>query len=379
MINIQGSDSIDEPPCAPSRDEASRTPACGTRTFGLRIRTPGSHGRTAGSSMRCRRRSRIRTLQEIAIPGFPNLNQPQGMQGASGTVAELHARPGDDDHAQLLQTGLRPRTRGHHPCRTGRHRTGTARCPGGRTDRRAEVPRSPRRHRGERLPHPHERLRRSRSLPRRDPGGRAGAREKLVDQRGRHRVHLRAQKRHHASTTARRSTRQAVEFNFDRMLDENHPYHDTGPFPYRSPSSPPSRTRRRSTTTRSRFTLNAPYAPFLSNLAYPTGLIVSPDAVKKHGADFGRNPIRAPARSCSASGRRTPRSSSPATRATGKARRRWRRWSSSPSPTPTREWRRCSGTGRHRRHGGDPAGLGLHVRRHAASCSTSRPARTCGS
>jgi peptide/nickel transport system substrate-binding protein len=38
------------------------------------------------------------------------------------------------------------------------------------------------------------------------------------------------------------------------------------------------------------FTLNAPYAPFLSNLAYPTGLIVSPAAVMEHGADFGRNP-----------------------------------------------------------------------------------------
>ena len=24
---------------------------------------------------------------------------------------------------------------------------------------------------------------------------------------------------------------QAVKFNFDRMLDENHPFHDTGPFP----------------------------------------------------------------------------------------------------------------------------------------------------
>jgi hypothetical protein len=22
-----------------------------------------------------------------------------------------------------------------------------------------------------------------------------------------------------------------VKFNFDRMLDENHPFHDTGPFP----------------------------------------------------------------------------------------------------------------------------------------------------
>jgi peptide/nickel transport system substrate-binding protein len=24
---------------------------------------------------------------------------------------------------------------------------------------------------------------------------------------------------------------EAVKFNFDRMLNENHPYHDTGPFP----------------------------------------------------------------------------------------------------------------------------------------------------
>jgi len=40
-----------------------------------------------------------------------------------------------------------------------------------------------------------------------------------------------------------------------------------------------------------RFTLNAPYAPFLSNLAYPTGLIVSPAAVAANAKDFGRNPV----------------------------------------------------------------------------------------
>ena len=39
-----------------------------------------------------------------------------------------------------------------------------------------------------------------------------------------------------------------------------------------------------------RFHLNEPYAPFLSNLAYPTGLIVSPTAVETHGADYARNP-----------------------------------------------------------------------------------------
>ena len=38
------------------------------------------------------------------------------------------------------------------------------------------------------------------------------------------------------------------------------------------------------------FDLKEPYAPLLSNLAYPTGLIVSPEAIKKYGKDFGRHP-----------------------------------------------------------------------------------------
>jgi peptide/nickel transport system substrate-binding protein len=82
---------------------------------------------------------------------------------------------------------------------------------------------------------------------------------------------------------------EAVKFNFDRMLKEDHPFHDTGPFPLSfffgtvdSVEAPDAQTVI--------FKLKEPYAPFLSNLAYPTGLIVSPDAVKKHGKDFGRNP-----------------------------------------------------------------------------------------
>jgi peptide/nickel transport system substrate-binding protein len=84
-------------------------------------------------------------------------------------------------------------------------------------------------------------------------------------------------------------TAEAVKFNFDRMLDENHPFHDTGPFPLsfffsaiESVEAPDAKTVI--------FKLDAPYAPFLSNLAYPTGLIVSPEGVKEHGADFGRSP-----------------------------------------------------------------------------------------
>jgi len=84
-------------------------------------------------------------------------------------------------------------------------------------------------------------------------------------------------------------TAEAVKFNFDRMLNEDHPYHGTGPFPLsfffsaiEGVEAPDAKTVV--------FTLSEPYAPFLSNLAYPTGLIVSPEAVKQHEADFGRNP-----------------------------------------------------------------------------------------
>ena len=84
---------------------------------------------------------------------------------------------------------------------------------------------------------------------------------------------------------------EAVEFNFDRMLDESHPYHDTGPFPLSFFFSAIQDVEVVDEDT-VKFTLDAPYAPFLSNLAYPTGLIVSPEAVKNHGADFGRNPCR---------------------------------------------------------------------------------------
>lgn len=82
---------------------------------------------------------------------------------------------------------------------------------------------------------------------------------------------------------------EAVKFNFDRMLKEDHPFHDTGPFPLAFFFSAVESVEAVDPTT-VKFTLNAPYAPFLSNLAYPTGLIVSPTAVEQNGAEFGRNP-----------------------------------------------------------------------------------------
>ncbi|MBM1219517.1 ABC transporter substrate-binding protein [Ponticoccus sp. SC2-23] len=82
---------------------------------------------------------------------------------------------------------------------------------------------------------------------------------------------------------------EAVVFNFERMLNEDHPYYETGPFPLAFFFSSVQTVEALDELT-VKFTLNEPYAPFLSNLAYPTGLIVSPAAVMEHGADFGRNP-----------------------------------------------------------------------------------------
>lgn len=82
---------------------------------------------------------------------------------------------------------------------------------------------------------------------------------------------------------------EAVKFNFDRMLKEDHPYHDTGPFPLAFFFSAVEEVNVIDDLT-VEFKLNEPYAPFLSNLAYPTGLLVSPTAVEEHGKDFGRHP-----------------------------------------------------------------------------------------
>jgi len=80
---------------------------------------------------------------------------------------------------------------------------------------------------------------------------------------------------------------EAVKFNFDRMLRKDHPFHDTGPFPlaffFQSV---------RAVTVVDPFTvelsLSEPFAPLLSNLAYPIGFVVSPALVRRFGRDFGR-------------------------------------------------------------------------------------------
>ncbi len=81
----------------------------------------------------------------------------------------------------------------------------------------------------------------------------------------------------------------AVRFNFQRMLDPEHPFHDTGPFPLAFFFEQVARVVVEDALT-VRFELRRPFAPFLSNLAYPTALMVSPAAVRRWGKDYGRHP-----------------------------------------------------------------------------------------
>ncbi|WP_313618567.1 ABC transporter substrate-binding protein [Agrobacterium sp.] len=83
---------------------------------------------------------------------------------------------------------------------------------------------------------------------------------------------------------------EAVKFNFDRMLKEDHAFHSTGPFPLAFFFSSVTNVDVVDDLT-VKFTLKEPFAPFMSNLAAPTGLIVSPAAVEKYGAEYGRHPV----------------------------------------------------------------------------------------
>lgn len=82
---------------------------------------------------------------------------------------------------------------------------------------------------------------------------------------------------------------EAVRYNFQRLLDANHPDHHTGPFPLAFFFDSVARVETLKPDT-VRFILKRPFAPFLANLAYPTGLLVSPTAVRRHGVAYGRHP-----------------------------------------------------------------------------------------
>ena len=73
------------------------------------------------------------------------------------------------------------------------------------------------------------------------------------------------------------------------MLVKDHPYPETGPFPLTFFFKAIEETTVVDKYT-VRFRIDDPYSPLLSDLAYPNGLIIFPEAVKKHGKDLSRNP-----------------------------------------------------------------------------------------
>ena len=83
----------------------------------------------------------------------------------------------------------------------------------------------------------------------------------------------------------------AVKFAFDRMLDPEHPYHDTGPFPFASFYFGAIDNIEVVDEFNARFNLKQPYAPLLNTLAVACGFIPSPEAVMAFGQDFNQNPV----------------------------------------------------------------------------------------
>ena len=82
----------------------------------------------------------------------------------------------------------------------------------------------------------------------------------------------------------------AVKFNFDRVLDANHPFHNTGPFPFVFTLGPIDKVQVLDPY-KVILVYKEPYAPALTMLAGAIGGLagISPAAVQKYGKDFARN------------------------------------------------------------------------------------------
>ncbi len=83
----------------------------------------------------------------------------------------------------------------------------------------------------------------------------------------------------------------AVVFSYMRQIDPNHPYHDTGEFPYEEFTFGMVDKVEKVTDYQVKITLKQTFAPFLANMAMHSATIVSPTAVKKYGKDFSKNPV----------------------------------------------------------------------------------------
>jgi peptide/nickel transport system substrate-binding protein len=84
---------------------------------------------------------------------------------------------------------------------------------------------------------------------------------------------------------------EAVKFNLERQIDPNHPYHDTGEFPYAEFTWGMVDKVEVVDDYTVNITLKEVFAPFLNHLAMHPAAMVSPAAVEKYGRDFSSHPV----------------------------------------------------------------------------------------
>ncbi|WP_333870695.1 ABC transporter substrate-binding protein [Desulforamulus putei] len=84
---------------------------------------------------------------------------------------------------------------------------------------------------------------------------------------------------------------EAVKFSIERQIDPKHPYHDTGTYPYAEFTFGMVKSVDVVDDKTVKITLKERFAPFLANMAMHAACIVSPEAVKKYGKDFTKNPV----------------------------------------------------------------------------------------
>src|SRR5574341_1626544 len=83
---------------------------------------------------------------------------------------------------------------------------------------------------------------------------------------------------------------EAVVFTYQRQIDAKHPYHPASA-PYASFTYQDVKSVQAVDPSTVRFTMSAPFAPFLTNMAMFSTAVVSPTAVKKYGKDFFKQPV----------------------------------------------------------------------------------------
>ena len=84
---------------------------------------------------------------------------------------------------------------------------------------------------------------------------------------------------------------EAVKFNFERQLDPEHPYHDTGEFGYADFTLGMVEEVVVVDEGTVKIILSEPFAPFLGNIAMHAAAIVSPTAIEQYGKDISINPV----------------------------------------------------------------------------------------